>query len=62
MLFVIIRGGIWVPAECCGSLIQASAVAIGGNDPDDESGWMGNNFGDLQNSSIKNADSSVVSI
>lgn len=58
MPFVIVRGDIWVPAECCGSWIQA----IGGNDPDDESGWMGNNSGDLQNRLIKNTNSCAAKI
>lgn len=62
MPFVIIRNGIWVPAEDCGSWIQASAVAICRNDPNDESGWMGNNFGDLQKSCIKNANSCAARI
>lgn len=51
-----------MPAEYNKSWIQASAVAICHNDPDDESGCMGNNCDDLQNSSIENAKSCAAKI
>lgn len=53
MLFVMIRSGTWVSAEGCRSWIQASAVAIGHNDPDDESGWMGNNLVTCKRAALK---------